>query len=112
MPKKRKSSSVASDQSKNASDHDDDDANDNDDVATLWEKLQAKQCKTMQQLEEETEQLQQEKETMLNSMMTGTTTGETQANDIITINAGGKLITALRSTLTIPTASMWSYMFS
>ena len=112
MPKKRKSSSAASDQSKNADDHDDDDDNDNDDVATLWEKLQAKQRKTMKQLEEETEQLQQEKETMLNSMMTGKTMGETHANDIITINAGGKLITALRSTLTIPTASMWSYMFS
>ena len=37
---------------------------------------------------------------------------ETQSNDVLTINAGGKLITAMRSTLTIPNDSMWAYMFS
>ena len=32
--------------------------------------------------------------------------------DVLTINAGGKLITALRGTLTIPGESMWSNLFS
>ena len=33
-------------------------------------------------------------------------------DEIITINAGGTQSTALRSTLTMPTDSMWSNMFS
>ena len=64
----------------------------------------------MQRLQTSTEKLQQKKETMEASMMASN--NETQANDVLTINAGGKLITAMRSTLTIPTDSMWAYMFS
>ena len=86
------------------------DSDDDDDVATLWEQLQAKQRKKLQRLETATEKLQQEKETMEASMMSSN--NATQANDVLTINAGGKLITAMRSTLTIPTDSMWAYMFS
>ena len=51
------------------------------------------------------------KDTMEESMGTGKME-DAQANDIITINAGGKIITAMRSTLTIPIYSMWAYMFS
>ena len=73
----------------------------------------------MKQLEEETEQLQNGKDTMLNSVMlvasaaspAGTNTAIPD-DDIITVNTGGKLITALRSTLTLPSNTMWSYMFS
>ena len=45
-------------------------------------------------------------------MNTAAAAASVTEKDIITINAGGKLITALRSTLTIPTDSMWSFMFS
>ena len=83
---------------------------DNDDeAAVLWKKLQETQHKKMKQLEAETEQLQTEKDTMAAVMKAP---GNIRDDDIITINAGGKIITALRSTLTIPVDSMWSYMFS
>ena len=83
--------------------------NDDDEAAVLWKKLQATQRKKMKQLEADTEQLQTEKDTMAAAM---TAPANIRDDDIITINAGGKLITALRSTLTIPVDSMWSYMFS
>ena len=83
--------------------------NDDDEAAVLWKKLQATQRKKMKQLEADTEQLQTEKDTMTAAM---TAPANIRDDDIITINAGGKLITALRSTLTIPVDSMWSYMFS
>ena len=110
-PKSKPASAVMAAKS-DASDHDDsnDDNNDDEDVALMWEKLQQTQHKKIQRLEAATEKLQQEKETMEASMMASK--HDTQANDVLTINAGGKLITAMRNTLTIPTDSMWAYMFS
>ena len=73
----------------------------------------------MKHLEDETEQLQHEKDTMLNSVMLasasspgGNTTNTIRDDDIIEIDAGGKILRALRSTLTLPSNTMWSYMFS
>ena len=73
----------------------------------MWEKLQQTQHKKMKQLEEETQKLQQEKDLMNAAAAAASVTEK----DIITINAGGKLITALRSILNIPTDFMWSFMF-
>ena len=87
------------------------DSDDDNDVTTLWEQLQAKQRNTMQQLEDETKKLQLEKEKMLDSIAAKNTT-DVRDDDILIINAGGVLITAMRSTLTVPIDSMWSYMFS
>ena len=87
------------------------DSEDDNDVTTLWEQLQAKQRNKMQQLEDETKKLQLEKEKMLDSIAAKNTT-DVRDDDIIIINAGGVLITAMRSTLTVPIDSMWSYMFS
>ena len=72
----------------------------------------------MKHLEDETEQLQHEKDTMLNSVMVasvaspGGNTNNIRDDDIIEIDAGGKILRALRSTLTLPSNTMWSYMFS
>ena len=87
------------------------DSEDDNDVTTLWEQLQAKQRNKMQQLEDETKKLQLEKDTMLDSIAAKNTT-DVRDDDIIIINAGGVLITTIRSTLTVPIDSMWSYMFS
>ena len=87
------------------------DSDDDNDVTTLWEQLQAKQRNKMQQLEDETKKLQLEKDTMLDSIAAKNTT-DVRDDDILIINAGGVLITAMRSTLTVPIDSMWSYMFS
>ena len=87
------------------------DSDDDNDVTTLWEQLQAKQRNKMQQLEDETKKLQLEKEKMLDSIAAKNTT-DVRDDDILIINAGGVLITAMRSTLTVPIDSMWSYMFS
>ena len=114
-PKKRKSQFAAySVAAANKSNTDEDNnEEDEEDVTILWEQLQAKQRKKMQRLETATEKLQTEKETMEASMGTpGTREDSAEANDVLTINAGGKLITAMRSTLIIPTDSMWAYMFS
>ena len=89
-----------------------DNNDDDDDITTLWEQLQAKQRNKMQQLEDETEKLQLEKDTMLDSIAAKNSTDDVRDDDIIIINAGGVLITAMRSTLTVPIDSMWSYMFS
>ena len=113
-PKKRKSQFAAYSVAAAKSNTDEDSNEDNEeDVTILWEQLQAKQRKKMQRLETATEKLQTEKETMEASMGTpGTREDSAEANDVLTINAGGKLITAMRSTLIIPTDSMWAYMFS
>ena len=95
-----------------AGDGDDDD----DEVVVMWKKLQETQRKKMKHLEAETEQLQHEKETMLQSVMVASASspdGTTiRDDDIIEIDAGGKILRALRSTLTLPSNTMWSYMFS
>ena len=84
--------------------------NNDDDITILWEQLQAKQRNKMQRLEDETVKLQTEKDTMLDSI--AAKNSDVRDDDIIIINAGGVLITAMRSTLTAPIDSMWSYMFS
>ena len=96
------------------------DDDDDDEAIVLWKKLQETQRKKMKHLEAETEQLQHEKDTMLQSVMVasassprGNTTASTiHDDDIIEIDAGGKILRALRSTLTLPSNTMWSYMFS
>jgi hypothetical protein len=79
-----------------------------DDATVLWEELQEIQRKKMMILREETEKLQKEKDTM-NSIVSAANISE---DDIIEINAGGKIIVALRSTLTLAPDTMFSYMFS
>jgi len=124
MPK-RKSNSTTSAAAKSTgggnedSNSEGDDAGDDDEATVLWKKLQETQRKKMKHLEDETEQLQHEKDTMLNSVMVasaaspgGNTTTTIRDNDIIEIDAGGKILRALRSTLTLPSNTMWSYMFS
>jgi hypothetical protein len=79
-----------------------------DDPSIHWERLQESQRKKMKVLKEETEKLQEEKDTMND-------VGPASNNDdvIIEINAGGKVISALRSTLCLVAPdTMFSYMFS
>jgi hypothetical protein len=79
-----------------------------DDPSIHWERLQESQRKKMNVLKEETEKLQKEKNTMNNI-------GPASNNDdvIIEINAGGKVISTLRSTLCLVAPdTMFSYMFS
>ena len=109
MPKRKSKSTSTASKSQNEDGNSEDDEDVDDEAAVLWKKLQATQRKKMKQLEADTEQLQTEKDTMTAAM---TAPANIRDDDIITINAGGKLITALRSTLTIPVDSMWSYMFS
>jgi hypothetical protein len=85
------------------------DDDDDDDPSTLWERLQESQRKKMKLLKDETEKLQREKDIM-NSVGAATSSID---DDIIEINAGGKIIEALRSTLTLAAPdTMFSYMFS
>ena len=58
-----------------------------DDVAILWEQLQAKQRNKMQRLEDETVKLQTEKDTMLDSI--AAKKSDVRDDDLIIINAGG-----------------------
>lgn len=109
MPKRKSKSTSTASKSQNEDGNSEDDEDVDDEAAVLWKKLQKTQRKKMKQLEAETEQLQTEKDTMA-AVMTAPT--NIRDDDIITINAGGKMITALRSTLIIPVDSMWSYMFS
>jgi preprotein translocase subunit YajC len=88
---------------------DDDNA---DDPFTLWERLQESQRKKMKLLKDETEKLQKEKDIM-NSVGAATINSSNDGDIIIEINAGGKIIEALRSTLTLVAPdTMFSYMFS
>ena len=126
MPKRKSNSTTSAEAKSNEGDNKDsdnegsaDDVGADDDEATvLWKKLQDTQRKKMKHLEEETEQLQHEKDTMLNSVMmvasASSSAGNTNSrdDDIIEIDAGGKILRALRSTLTLPSNTMWSYMFS
>ena len=122
MPK-RKSNRTASAAAKsigggnNDSNSEGGDAGDDDEATVLWKKLQETQRKKMKHLEAETEQLQHEKDTMLQSVMVASAASpggdaNIRDDDIIEIDAGGKILRALRSTLTLPSNTMWSYMFS
>jgi hypothetical protein len=81
---------------------------DDDDPSVLWERCQQSHQKRVKQMEEEKDNLQNEIDTM-NSIV-----GPSASNDdvIIEINAGGKIISALRSTLTLAPDTMFTYMFS
>jgi hypothetical protein len=81
---------------------------DEDDPSVLSERCQQSHQKRVKQMEEEKDKLQNEIDTM-NSIV-----GPSASNDdvIIEINAGGKIISALRSTLTLAPDTMFTYMFS
>lgn len=79
-----------------------------DDEVLLWEKLQL--------MKDEKERLQKEIDIM-NSTVAATatataTSADVKNDDIIEIDAGGKIIRALRSTLTLAPDTMFTYMFS
>ena len=123
MPKRKSNSTTSAAAKSNGEGNTDSnsvgvDAGDDDEATVLWKKLQETQRKKMKHLEDETEQLQHEKDTMLNSVMVasaaspGGNTNNIRDDDIIEIDAGGKILRALRSTLTLPSNTMWSYMFS
>ena len=81
----------------------------NDDPFALWERLQESKQKKMKLLKEGTEKLQDEKDTMNSAVADANISND----DIIVINAGGKIISALRSTLCLVAPdTMFSYMFS
>ena len=96
---------------------DDDHNDDDDDPSVLWERCQQSHKKWVKKMKEEKENLQNEIETMNNSIVGSTSAAAATAasNDediIIEINAGGKIISALRSTLTLAPNTMFTYMFS
>ena len=81
----------------------------NDDPFALWERLQESQQKKLKLLKEGTEKLQNEKDTMNSAIADANISND----DIIVINAGGKIISALCSTLCLVAPdTMFSYMFS
>ena len=81
----------------------------NDDPFALWERLQESKQKKMKHLKEGTEKLQDEKDTMNSAVADANISND----DIIVINAGGKIISALRSTLCLVAPdTRFSYMFS
>jgi len=73
-----------------------------------WEIVQESQRKNMKRLKDETDKLQKEKDIM-DSVVTAANISD---DDIIEINAGGKIIEALRSTLTLAPDTMFTFMFS
>jgi hypothetical protein len=73
-----------------------------------WEKVQESQRKNMKRLMDEADKLQVEKDIM-DSVVTAANISN---DDIVEINAGGKIIEALRSTLTLAPDTMFTYMFS
>ena len=80
-----------------------------EDPSILWERLQESQRQRMELMEEERIKLQNEIDSMIAVLAT-----PVSDNDIIEIDAGGKIIRALRSTLcrVAPADTMFSCMFS
>jgi hypothetical protein len=79
----------------------------NEDPSVLWERLQESHRQRMELMEEEKRKLQNEIDSMIAVLSTPSD------NDIIEIDAGGKIIRALRSTLCLVAPdTMFSYMFS
>ena len=100
---------------KRKQDDGDNDDVDDDDPSVLWERCQQSHKKRAEKMKEEKDNLQNEIETMNNSIVGGTSAAAAASNDddvIIEINAGGKIISALRSTLTLAPDTMFTYMFS
>lgn len=81
-----------------------------DDPMVHWKRCEESQRKRMKVMREEKEKIQKEIDTM-NSVVAAAT--NISDDDIIKINAGGKIISVLRSTLClVATGTMFSYMFS
>jgi hypothetical protein len=80
-----------------------------EDPSVLWERLQESQRQRMELMEEERIKLQNKIDSMIAVLAT-----PVSDNDIIEIDAGGKIIRALRSTLcrVAPADTMFSCMFS
>jgi len=72
-----------------------------------WDKLQETQRKKMKLLQEETDKIQKEKD-----RMDSVVDANISDDDIIEIDAGGRIIRVLRSTLTLFPDTLFSYMFS
>jgi hypothetical protein len=83
--------------------------NDSDDPSVHWERYQQSHQKRVKQVEEEKDKHQNEIATM-NSVIGAS--GNISDDDIIEIDAGGKIIRALRSTLCLAPDTMFTYMFS
>jgi hypothetical protein len=79
-----------------------------EDPSVLWERLQESQRQRLELMEEEKIKLQNEIDSLIAVLATPSD------NDIIEIDAGGKIIRALRSTLCLvaPDTTMFSCMFS
>ncbi|OEU10860.1 hypothetical protein FRACYDRAFT_263729 [Fragilariopsis cylindrus CCMP1102] len=100
---------------KRKQDNDHDDDHDDDDPSVLWERCQQSHKKRVKKMKEEKDNLQNEIETMNNSIVGSTSAAAAATSNedvIIEINAGGKIISALRSTLTLAPNTMFTYMFS
>jgi len=74
-----------------------------------WKRCEEAQRKRMKLMGEEKEKLQKEIDTMNSVVVAATNISD---DDIIKINAGGIIFSALRSTLTLVPDTMFSYMFS
>jgi hypothetical protein len=82
-----------------------------EDPSVLWERLQESQRQRVELMKEEKEKLQNEIDTM-NSVL-AKSSDNVSDDDIIEIDAGGKIIKALRSTLCLVAPdTMFSYTFS
>ena len=80
-----------------------------DDEVVLWENMQLCQRKIIKLMEDEKGKLQNEIDTMNSAFAV---TAVVSNDDIIEIDAGGKIMRALRSTLTSAPDTMFSSMFS
>ena len=87
-----------------------------DDPIVHWERFQDSGRKKMKLMQDEKEKLETEKEKLQKELDTMHSLVATAANvsddDIIEINAGGKIIAVLRSTLTVVPDTVFAYMFS
>ena len=80
-----------------------------DDPKDLWERRQESGRKEMKLMEDKKDKLQKEIDTM-NSIVAAA--ANVSDDDIIEINAGGKIIAVLRSTLILVPNTVFAYMFS
>jgi hypothetical protein len=114
---KRKSNDISTGDNNNDNNDDDDD----DDPSVHWERCQQSHKKRVKKMKEQKDKLENEIATM-NSMIGGGRRGGESSitdiniaaadDDVIEIDAGGKIIRALRSTLTLAPDTMFTFMFS
>mmetsp|Transcript_65249 Transcript_65249/g.72879 ORF Transcript_65249/g.72879 Transcript_65249/m.72879 type:complete len:353 (-) Transcript_65249:77-1135(-) len=76
-----------------------------------WERLQDSGRKRMKLMEDKKDKLQKEIDTM-NSVIAAAAAANISGDEIIEINAGGKIISVFRSTLTLASDTVFAYMFS